>query len=109
MGCGGAAVSSVLHVCVDPFGRSLPAARAFSTIPMGFLLKWTVALLIVMPGPFVAGAQWYGANGVAFTLVFICLAMVWMAREALQELNLSAKRVTPLALSRCRLWPWRLR
>ena len=69
----------------------------------GFLLKWTVALLIVMPGPFVAGAQWYGANGVAFTLVFIYpVAMVWMAREALHELNLSAKellrQLSPVAM-----------
>jgi teichuronic acid exporter len=68
-----------------------------------FLLKWTVVLLVVMPGPFIAGAQWYGAMGVAFALVFIYpFAMVWMAREALKELNLSAnellRQLSPVAM-----------
>jgi teichuronic acid exporter len=60
----------------------------------GFLLKWTVALLVVMPGPFVAGALWRGAFGAAVALVLVYpWAMVWMAREALKELGLSAKEL----------------
>jgi O-antigen/teichoic acid export membrane protein len=60
----------------------------------GFLLKWTVALLVVMPGPFMAGALWRGAFGAAVALVLIYpWAMIWMAREALKELDLSAKEL----------------
>ncbi|MDQ6733564.1 MAG: lipopolysaccharide biosynthesis protein [Nitrospirota bacterium] len=75
----------------------------FARYRSGFILKWTVALLIVMPGPFVIGAQWYGAMGVAFALVVIYpLAMVWMARETLKELNLSAgellRQLSPVAV-----------
>jgi O-antigen/teichoic acid export membrane protein len=75
----------------------------FARYRSGFMLKWTAALLVVMPGPFVAGAQWDGAMGVALALVLIYpLAMVWMAREALKELSLSAKELlrqfSPLAI-----------
>ncbi|HKN86581.1 MAG TPA: lipopolysaccharide biosynthesis protein [Nitrospiraceae bacterium] len=60
----------------------------------GFLLKWTIALLVVMPGPFVAGALWQGALGAAIMLVLVYpIAMVWMASEALKELDLSAKEL----------------
>src|SRR5207248_783215 len=52
--------------------------------------KWTVALLVAMPVPFVMGAQLNGAMGVAVALVLVYpMAMVWMVREALKELNLS--------------------
>lgn len=61
----------------------------FARYRSGFLLKWTIALLIVMPGPFVVGAKFGGAMGVALAMVLIYpLAMVWMAREALKELDL---------------------
>ena len=75
----------------------------FARYRSGFLLKWTLALLVVMPGPFVVGALWRGAFGaaVALVLVYPC-AMVWMAREALKELDLSAKELfrhlKPIAL-----------
>lgn len=60
----------------------------------GFLLKWTMALLVVMPGPFIAGALWRGALGAAVMLVLVYpCAMVWMAREALKELDLAAKEL----------------
>jgi O-antigen/teichoic acid export membrane protein len=66
----------------------------FARYRSGFLLKWTVALLVVMPGPFVAGTLWHGAFGAAVALALIYpWAMVWMAREALKELDLSVKEL----------------
>lgn len=60
----------------------------------GFLLKWTMALLVIMPAPFIAGALWRGALGAAVMLVLVYpCAMIWMAREALKELDLSAKEL----------------
>ena len=75
----------------------------FARYRSGFMLKWTMALLIVMPAPFVAGGQWNGAMGVALALVLIYpIAMGWMAREALKELNLSPKallrQLSPVAI-----------
>jgi teichuronic acid exporter len=59
-----------------------------------FMLKWTVALLVLMPAPFVFGGLWNGAMGVALALVLVYpLIMGWMAREALKEVNLSAKEL----------------
>ena len=44
-----------------------------------------------MPGPIVAGTLWRGAFGAALVLVLVYpLVGVWMAREALKELDLSA-------------------
>jgi len=66
----------------------------FARYRSGFLLKWTLALLMVMPGPFMAGTFWGGAIGAAVVLVLVYpLAMVWMVREALKELKLSAKEL----------------
>jgi O-antigen/teichoic acid export membrane protein len=66
----------------------------FARYRSGFLLKWTAALLVMMPGPFVAGTLWHGAFGAAVALVLVYpWAMVWMAREALKELDLSAKEL----------------
>ena len=75
----------------------------FARYRSGFMLKWTVALLVVMPAPFVLGAQWRGAMGVALALVLIYpLAMVWMVREALKELHLNAtellRQLSPVVL-----------
>ena len=75
----------------------------FARYRSGFLLKWTLALLVVMPGPFMAGTFWGGAFGAAVVLVVVYpLAMVWMVREALKELNLGAKELLrhlrPIAL-----------
>jgi O-antigen/teichoic acid export membrane protein len=66
----------------------------FARYRSGFMLKWTLALLVAMPAPFVMGAQWHGAMGVALALVLIYpIAMGWMAREALKELCLSPKEL----------------
>jgi hypothetical protein len=66
----------------------------FARYRSGFMLKWTVTLLLVMPAPFVFGGQWNGAMGVALALVLVYpLVMGWMAREALKEVNLSAREL----------------
>ena len=66
----------------------------FARYRSGFMLKWTMALLVAMPGPFVVGARLDGAMGVALALVLIYpLAMVWMAREALKELHLGSREL----------------
>jgi O-antigen/teichoic acid export membrane protein len=75
----------------------------FARYRSGFMLKWTMALLVAMPVPFVIGAQWNGAMGVALTLVLVYpLATVWMTREALKELHLSPKellrQLSPVAI-----------
>jgi teichuronic acid exporter len=75
----------------------------FARYRSGFMLKWTLVLLIVMPVPFVVGGWLNGAMGVALVLVFVYpLAGVWMAREALKEVNLSAKefvrQLSPVAI-----------
>ncbi|MEP6886702.1 MAG: lipopolysaccharide biosynthesis protein [Nitrospirales bacterium] len=102
-----AAVVPLFQVfCIYAFTHSVEVLLPpvlFARYRSGFMLKWTLALLVVMPGPFVAGAHWYGAMGVAFALVLIYpLAMVWMAREALKELNLGTKallrQLSPVAI-----------
>jgi O-antigen/teichoic acid export membrane protein len=75
----------------------------FARYRSGFMLKWTMVLLVVMPAPFVVGGQRNGAMGVALALVFIYpMAMGWMVREALKELNLSPKellrQLSPVAI-----------
>ena len=66
----------------------------FARYRSGFLLKWTLALLIAMPIPFIVGGQWKGGMGVALALVLVYpLATVWMVREALKELQLSPKQL----------------
>ena len=75
----------------------------FARYRSDFMLKWTMALLIAMPVPFVIGGQWMGAMGVALVLVLVYpLAMGWMTREALKELDLSFKEllheVSPVAI-----------
>jgi teichuronic acid exporter len=75
----------------------------FARFRSGFMLKWTIALLVAMPVPFVIGGQWKGAMGVALALVSAYpLAMAWMGREALKELALSPKellhQLSPVAI-----------
>jgi O-antigen/teichoic acid export membrane protein len=66
----------------------------FARYRSDFMLKWTAALLVVMPVSFVVGGQWNGAMGVALALVLVYpLVMGWMAREALKEVNLSANEM----------------
>ena len=75
----------------------------FARYRSGFLLKWTIGLLVVMPGPFMIGAKWDGAMGVALALILVYpCATVWMTREALKELDLRAvelfRHVLPVAV-----------
>ncbi len=54
----------------------------------GSLFRWTMALLLVMPFAFWAGAALRGSVGVALAWIVVYpLVMAWMAREALQELE----------------------
>jgi O-antigen/teichoic acid export membrane protein len=53
------------------------------------LFGWTLALLFVMPFAFWLGAAWLGSLGVALAWVVVYpLVMMWMAREALRELDM---------------------
>ena len=75
----------------------------FARYRSGFLLKWTIGLLVVMPAPFMIGAKWDGAMGVALALILVYpCATIWMAREALKELDLRAvellRHVLPVAV-----------
>jgi len=75
----------------------------FARYRSGFLLKWTIGLLVVMPGPFMIGAQWDGAMGVALAMILVYpCATIWMSREALKELDLRAvellRHLTPVVV-----------
>jgi O-antigen/teichoic acid export membrane protein len=67
----------------------------------GFLFRWTMALLLVMPLAFWAGAATWGGTGVAlgWSVVYPCLTFS-IAREALRELDLDwrtvGEQLTPL-------------
>ena len=55
----------------------------------GALFGWTMALLLVMPFAFWLGAARMGSLGVALAWIVVYpLVMAWMAREALQELEM---------------------
>ena len=55
-----------------------------------FLLGYALVLLGIMPPAFLVGAWWSGAVGVAVAWVAAYpVVMVWMAREAFREINLS--------------------
>ena len=65
-----------------------------------FLFAYTVALLAIMPLAFWAGAEWGGAMGVAAAWVVVYpIVMIWMAREALQEIGV------PWKFLWTQLWP----
>lgn len=55
-----------------------------------YLFLYTLTQLIVMPCAFLAGAAQWGAVGVAIAWTTAYpLALIWLAREALREMNLS--------------------
>lgn len=65
-----------------------------------FLFGYTLSLLGVMPLAFWAGAEWWGAMGVAVVWVAVYpIVMSWMAREALSEVGVSWK------MFGSQLWP----
>lgn len=66
----------------------------FARYRPGLLFRCTVALLVVMPFAFWAGAVWMGALGVALAWIAVYpLVMAWMARESLAELRLGWRTV----------------
>jgi O-antigen/teichoic acid export membrane protein len=77
-------VYTLIH-SLDVFLPSVLLARYRA----GFLFRWTMALLLVMPLAFWGGAVvWQGAGvAVAWSVVYPCLTF-WVAREALRELDL---------------------
>lgn len=61
----------------------------FARYRAAFMVRWTAALLLVMPFAFWAGAAWWGPLGVALAWLGVYpLIMGWMAREALRELGI---------------------
>ncbi|WP_447977173.1 lipopolysaccharide biosynthesis protein [Candidatus Nitrospira bockiana] len=77
---------AVLHSVQVLFGPVLLARYR-----TGFLFRRNLLLLVVMPGPFVVGAWWYGTIGVALAWVLVYpLVLVGMAREGMRELGLKA-------------------
>lgn len=55
----------------------------------GFLVGYNTLLLIVMPVAFLVGALWAGSVGVAAAWAVVYpIAMLWMVREAIREINL---------------------
>lgn len=66
----------------------------FARYRAGFLFWWVGSLLLVMPLAFWLGARLIGALGVALaSLAVYPLLMLWMAREALRELEAGARMV----------------
>lgn len=66
----------------------------FARYRAGFLFWWVGSVLLVMPPALWAGARLMGALGVALaSLVVYPFLMVWMAREALRELEASWRMV----------------
>jgi O-antigen/teichoic acid export membrane protein len=64
----------------------------FARYRAAFMCWWTGALLLVMPVAFWIGAASLGPLGVALaSIVVYPMLMAWMAREALSELDISAK------------------
>jgi O-antigen/teichoic acid export membrane protein len=68
---------------------------------LAFQFRWTIALIVVMALPFVAGALWKGGLGVAFAWILIYPFMISiMAQRVFKELSLTAaeafKEVRPV-------------
>ncbi len=89
------AVPVLQVLCIYALIRSVDALFPpvlFARYRVTYLFWWTVALLLVMPVGFWAGAAWSGALGAALAWVVVYpLAMVPMARQALRELELGWK------------------
>jgi len=68
---------------------------------LAFQFRWTVALILVMPIPFIIGARWIGALGVAFAWILVYPIMILiMARKVFYELHITMaaafKEVRPM-------------
>jgi O-antigen/teichoic acid export membrane protein len=68
---------------------------------LAFQFRWTVALILVMPVPFIIGALWLGALGVAFAWILVYPIMILiMARKVFYELHITMaaafKEVRPM-------------
>ncbi|PYM98888.1 MAG: hypothetical protein DME07_21615 [Candidatus Rokuibacteriota bacterium] len=87
----GAVVPVLRALCVLGLIRSVDTLLPLVLLARyraGSLFRWTMALLLVMPFAFWAGAAWRGSLGVALAWIVVYpLVMAWMAREALQELE----------------------
>ena len=71
---------------------------------LAFQFRWTMALVLVMPVPFIIGALWKGGLGVAFAwLVIYPLMISILARKVLQELRITVaaafKEIRPVLVA----------
>jgi teichuronic acid exporter len=68
---------------------------------LAFQFRWTIALILIMPLPFIIGALQMGSLGVAFAWILVYPIMTWvMARKVFRELGISLsdafKEVRPM-------------
>lgn len=78
------AAGALLHSLIVLFPMAL-----FARYRTGFVFKWTISLLFLMPAAFWAGAAWAGGIGVALAWATLYPALaIWLVRETLKELGL---------------------